>query len=103
MSAKTETISVANHRTKVIHGFIYAFLTILALIYLLPLAWVVITSLKDDAVLMISPWELPAKPMFENYSYSWTMGHLGITFVLWFATEMVSVFALILNPPYDLY
>lgn len=77
MSAKTETISVANHKTKVIHGFIYAFLTILALIYLLPLAWVVITSLKDDAVLMISPWELPAKPMFENYSYSWTMGHLG--------------------------
>lgn len=77
MSAKTETISVANHRTKVIHGFIYAFLIILALIYLLPLAWVVITSLKDDSVLMISPWELPARPMFENYSYSWTMGHLG--------------------------
>ena len=77
MSAKTETISVSNHRTKVIHGFIYAFLILLALIYLLPLAWVVITSLKDDAVLMISPWELPAKPMFENYSYSWTMGHLG--------------------------
>ena len=77
MSAKTETISVVNHRTRVIHGFIYAFLIILALIYLLPLAWVVITSLKDDAVLMISPWELPARPMWENYSFSWTMGHLG--------------------------
>ncbi|MBR4719971.1 MAG: carbohydrate ABC transporter permease [Lachnospiraceae bacterium] len=77
MSAKTETISVANHRTKVIHGFIYAFLILLAIIYLLPLAWVVITSLKDDAVLMISPWELPARPMFENYSFAWTMGHLG--------------------------
>ncbi|MCR5356096.1 MAG: carbohydrate ABC transporter permease [Lachnospiraceae bacterium] len=77
MSAKTETISVANHRTKVLHGFIYAFLIILALIYLLPLAWVVITSLKDDSVLMISPWALPSRPMFENYSYSWVMGHLG--------------------------
>ncbi len=77
MSAKTETISVANHKTKVVHGFIYAFLVILALIYLLPLAWVVITSLKDDSVLMISPWALPARPMFENYSYSWVMGHLG--------------------------
>ena len=77
MSTKTETISVVNHRTRVIHGFIYAFLIILALIYLLPLAWVVITSLKDDAVLMISPWELPARPMWENYSFSWTMGHLG--------------------------
>lgn len=77
MSAKTETISVANHKTKVVHGFIYAFLILLALIYLLPLGWVVLTSLKDDSVLMISPWALPAKPMFENYSYSWTMGHLG--------------------------
>lgn len=77
MSAKTETISVANHKTKVVHGFIYAFLVILALIYLLPLVWVVITSLKDDSVLMISPWALPSRPMFENYSYSWVMGHLG--------------------------
>lgn len=77
MSAKTETISVANHKTKIIHGFIYAFLIILAITYLLPLAWVVITSLKDDAVLMISPWELPARPMVENYSFAWTMGHLG--------------------------
>ena len=77
MSAKTETISVANHRTKIVHGFIYAFLIILAVIYLLPLAWVIITSLKDDAVLMISPWELPARPMWENYSFAWTMGHLG--------------------------
>lgn len=77
MSAKTETISVANHRTKIVHGFIYAFLIILAVIYLLPLAWVIITSLKDDAVLMISPWEFPARPMWENYSFAWTMGHLG--------------------------
>ena len=77
MNANTETISVANHKTKVIHGFIYAFLILLAITYLLPLAWVVITSLKDDAVLMISPWELPARPMFENYSFAWTMGHLG--------------------------
>lgn len=77
MSAKTETISVANHKTKIVHGFIYAFLIILAVIYLLPLAWVIITSLKDDAVLMISPWEFPARPMWENYSFAWTMGHLG--------------------------
>ena len=43
----------------------------------MPLAWVIITSLKDDAVLMISPWEFPARPMWENYSFAWTMGHLG--------------------------
>ncbi|MBO4903247.1 MAG: carbohydrate ABC transporter permease [Lachnospiraceae bacterium] len=92
MSAKTETISVANHKTKIVHGFIYAFLIILALIYLLPLAWVVITSLKDDSVLMISPWALPARPMFENYSFSWTMGHLGTATLNSFIVCTVTLF-----------
>ena len=92
MSAKTETISVANHKTKVVHGFIYAFLIILALIYLLPLAWVLITSLKDDSVLMISPWALPERPMFENYSYSWVMGHLGTATLNSFIVCTVTLF-----------
>ena len=64
-------------QSKIIKGIIYVFLTLLALVYLLPLLWVVITSLKDDAVLMISPWALPERPMFENYSFAWTMGNLG--------------------------
>ncbi len=75
--SKTETISVANTKSKIVHGFIYAFLVLLALVYLLPLAWVVITSLKDDGTLMISPWAMPDRPKFENYSYAWTMGNLG--------------------------
>ena len=64
-------------QSKIIKGIIYVFLTLLALVYLLPLLWVVITSLKDDAVLMISPWALPERPMFENYSFAWTMVNLG--------------------------
>lgn len=92
MSAKTETISVANRKTKISHVFIYIFLVILALIYLLPLAWVVLTSLKDDSVLMISPWALPARPMFENYSFSWTMGHLGIATLNSFIVCTVTLF-----------
>ena len=92
MSAKTETISVANRKTRISHVFIYTFLVILALIYLLPLAWVVLTSLKDDSVLMISPWALPARPMFENYSFSWTMGHLGIATLNSFIVCTVTLF-----------
>ncbi len=92
MSAKTETISVANRKTKISHVFIYTFLVILALIYLLPLAWVVLTSLKDDSVLMISPWALPTRPMFENYSFSWTMGHLGIATLNSFIVCTVTLF-----------
>ena len=82
-------------KRKVIHGLIYAFLIILALIYLLPLLWVVITSLKDDAILMTSPWAFPEHLMFENYSYAWTMGHLGTatlnSFIVCVTTLLVSM------------
>ena len=71
------SIKAENKKTKILNIFIYIFLIALALIYILPLVWVLITSLKDDAVLMISPWELPEHPMFENYTFAWTKGNLG--------------------------
>ncbi|MBO7425254.1 MAG: carbohydrate ABC transporter permease [Clostridiales bacterium] len=66
-----------NATHNLVKGLIYGFLILLALIYILPLTWVVITSLKDDRVLMTSPWAMPDKLMFENYSFAWTMGNLG--------------------------
>lgn len=82
-------------KRKVVHGLIYAFLIILALIYLLPLLWVLLTSLKDDAILMTSPWAFPEHLMFENYSYAWTMGHLGTatlnSFIVCVTTLLVSM------------
>ena len=66
-----------NDKRKLVHGLIYGFLIFLALVYILPLLWVVITSLKDDKVIMTSPWAMPDHLMFENYSYAWTMGNLG--------------------------
>ena len=66
-----------NAQQNLVHGLIYGFLIFLALIYILPLLWVVITSLKDDKVLMTSPWAMPDHLMFENYSFAWTMGNLG--------------------------
>lgn len=71
------TISADKRKSNVIKVFIYIFLVLLAIIYLLPLTWVLITSLKDDAVLMISPWALPERIMFENYTFAWTAGNLG--------------------------
>ncbi len=65
------------NRRNLIHALIYGFLIFLAFVYILPLVWVVITSLKDDKVLMTSPWAMPDHLMFENYSYAWTMGNLG--------------------------
>lgn len=68
-------------RNKVIFTIIYIFLSLLAVIYLLPLLWVIYVSLKDDKTLFVSPWALPEHPMIENYSFAWTAGRLGIATV----------------------
>lgn len=65
-------------KSKISTKIIYIFLSILAVVYLLPLVWVVYVSLKDDKTLFVSPWALPEKLMFENYSCAWTAGRLGV-------------------------
>ena len=64
--------------TKLITKIIYVFLSILAVIYLLPLLWVIYVSLKDDKTLFVSPWAMPEHLMIENYSFAWTAGRLGV-------------------------
>ena len=65
-------------KSKISTKIIYIFLSILAVVYLLPLVWVVYVSLKDDKTLFVAPWALPEKLMFENYSFAWTAGRLGV-------------------------
>lgn len=65
-------------KTKISTKLIYLFLTILAAVYLLPLLWVIYVSLKDDKTLFVSPWAMPEHLMFENYSFAWTAGRLGV-------------------------
>lgn len=65
-------------QTKLITKIIYLFLSILAVVYLLPLVWVIYVSLKDDKTLFVSPWAMPEHLMIENYSFAWTAGRLGV-------------------------
>jgi len=65
-------------KSKISTKIIYIFLSILAVIYLLPLLWVIYVSLKDDKTLFVSPWAMPEHLMFENYGFAWTAGRLGI-------------------------
>ncbi len=73
----TLTISKEKQHARVISAFIYTFLVLLAIIYIVPLLWVLITSLKDDSTLMLSPWAMPASLEWGNYEFAWTKGHLG--------------------------
>ncbi|MCM1268755.1 MAG: carbohydrate ABC transporter permease [Bacteroidales bacterium] len=64
--------------SKISTKIIYVFLSLLAVVYLLPLLWVIYVSLKDDKTLFVSPWAMPEHLMFENYSFAWTAGRLGV-------------------------
>ena len=65
-------------KSKISTKIIYVFLSILAVLYLLPLLWVVYVSLKDDKTLFVSPWALPEHRMIENYRFAWTAGKLAV-------------------------
>lgn len=56
---------------------IYLFLIILAFIYLAPLVWMFFVSLKDNAEIFTSPFALPQRIHWENYTFAWTAGYLG--------------------------
>ena len=71
----TMTISKEKQHARIVSTLIYAFLIILAIIYIVPLLWVLITSLKNDNTLMLSPWSMPAKLEWGNYEFAWTKGH----------------------------
>ena len=71
------TISKEKQQARIVSTLIYIFLVILAIIYVVPLLWVLITSLKDDSTLMLSPWAMPASIEWGNYEFAWTKGHLG--------------------------
>ncbi len=60
---------------------IYALLILLAFIYIAPLVWMLMVSMKDNAELMKSPFGLPSKIHFQNYVEAWTLGRLGIALV----------------------
>lgn len=73
----TMTISKEKRHSRIITTLIYIFLVILAIIYIVPILWVVITSLKNDSTLMLSPWAMPEHIEWGNYAFAWTKGHLG--------------------------
>jgi raffinose/stachyose/melibiose transport system permease protein len=58
----------------------YAILLVLAVICLYPLYFSIISSLKDNAAIFMTPFSLPAQWRFGNYVFAWKQGHIGTYF-----------------------
>lgn len=57
---------------------VYAFLSLLAIVYLAPLLWVLVVSVKSNTEIFQNPFKLPAAIQWDNYKVAWSAGNLGI-------------------------
>lgn len=61
----------------VLNVFSHGVLILWAIMVVLPLLWAVMTSFKDDDSIFSSPWSLPDKLHFENWSRAWSQAHMS--------------------------
>ncbi|MGG1513855.1 carbohydrate ABC transporter permease [Paenibacillus oryzisoli] len=63
------------------YGLLYAVLTIVAFIQLVPLLWLLLFSLKNnEEIFNLAPFAFPEKFHWENYQKVWTLGHIDSYF-----------------------
>ncbi|MFI1112965.1 carbohydrate ABC transporter permease, partial [Streptomyces physcomitrii] len=65
----------------VLNVFSHGILILWAILVVLPLAWAVMTSFKSDNDIFASPWSLPDRLHFDNWSRAWGQAHMGEYFL----------------------
>jgi len=82
-----------NHRLRA--AFVYGVLVIVSLIFLLPLAWMIVTALKTpQEAILFPPTIIPRQIALENFSKAWTFP--GMEFGRWtLNTIFISITVLI--------
>jgi raffinose/stachyose/melibiose transport system permease protein len=59
---------------------LYLFLSFFAVVYLFPMYFTVVSSLKADFDIFFRPFALPSKLMFSNFVRAWAMSHVDVYF-----------------------
>lgn len=71
--------------------FAYVFLVALVVIYLAPLLWCMLVSLKTNTELINAPFALPKIPQFKNFAEAWKKAYLGVALRNSFVVCIVSL------------
>ena len=61
----------------VANAFSHGFLMLWAAMTVLPLAWMVLSSLKSNGEIIAEPWGLPEALRFDNWARAWSTAHIG--------------------------
>ncbi|MFD9794383.1 carbohydrate ABC transporter permease [Streptomyces sp. NPDC059070] len=65
----------------VLNVFSHGVLILWAIMVVIPLLWAVMASFKDDNSILSTPWALPDKLHFDNWSRAWTQAHMSDYFL----------------------
>ncbi|MFE7709171.1 carbohydrate ABC transporter permease [Streptomyces sp. NPDC057486] len=77
------TVTVPGGKTEkssegsVLNVFSHGVLIIWAILVVMPLLWAVMASFKTDDSILSTPWSLPDKLHFENWSRAWSQAHMS--------------------------
>ena len=58
-------------------AFIYVVLATLAIVIIVPVAWVFLASIKQNSEFYGNPWALPAGFYWQNFVEAWTAASMG--------------------------
>lgn len=76
--------------------FAYTFLSLFAIMNIVPLFWMVVNSFKKEQEYAASPFSLPEGLQFSNYTEAWKVAHMDVYFlnsiIVTFASLIVTVF-----------
>jgi N-acetylglucosamine transport system permease protein len=61
--------------------FSHGFLLLWAALTVLPLVWMVLSSLKTNSEILADPWGLPGALHIDNWARAWTKAHIGQYFL----------------------
>ncbi len=62
---------------RVYKAFVYVVLAALAISIIVPVAWVFMASIKENAEFYANPWNLPKGFHFQNFIEAWTTAKMG--------------------------
>ncbi|MCH5272321.1 MAG: carbohydrate ABC transporter permease [Lachnospiraceae bacterium] len=65
-------------KLKVSQVLILIFLIVLVVVYLAPLLWIIIVSLKTNSELTLDPFGIPKELHWENFKEAWEKAYLGV-------------------------
>lgn len=76
--------------------FVYSVLTVVAFIFILPLLWMMLTSIKTaQEAFYFPPTIIPQNPTFRNFGEAWN--HAGMNFTRWTFNTLYLSFTVVLG------